>query len=181
MTTHSSVLAWRIPGTGEPGGLPSTGSHRVGHDWSDLATSLACIFYSLPETSFHEAAELFTQVFLMRAPLSLSKTSKVKRNLQLDAAHEAKGQSPLKQEEKINLNQNVNSLHHYILDTQSRVSALIKAQYTPMQTPEGRRGAVAGRQKMINANCIRSQKTWNLVPALKGLNYVAMSKCFPWF
>ena len=34
--THSSVLAWRIPGTGEPGALPSMGSHRVGHDWSDL-------------------------------------------------------------------------------------------------------------------------------------------------
>ena len=32
MITHSSVLAWRIPGTGEPGGLPSMGSHRVGHD-----------------------------------------------------------------------------------------------------------------------------------------------------
>ena len=32
MATHSSVLAWRIPGTEEPGGLPSTGSHRVGHD-----------------------------------------------------------------------------------------------------------------------------------------------------
>ena len=32
MTTHSSVLAWRIPVTGEPGGLPSLGSHRVGHD-----------------------------------------------------------------------------------------------------------------------------------------------------
>ena len=32
MATHSSVLAWRIPGTGEPGGLPSMGSHRVGHD-----------------------------------------------------------------------------------------------------------------------------------------------------
>ena len=32
MATHSSVLAWRIPGTGESGGLPSTGSHRVGHD-----------------------------------------------------------------------------------------------------------------------------------------------------
>ena len=31
MATHSSVLAWRIPGTGEPGGLPSVGSHRVGH------------------------------------------------------------------------------------------------------------------------------------------------------
>ena len=39
MATHSSALAWRIPGTGEPGGLPSMGSHRVGHDWSDLAAS----------------------------------------------------------------------------------------------------------------------------------------------
>ena len=41
MATHSSVLAWRIPGTGEPGGLPSMGSHRVGHDWSNLATAAA--------------------------------------------------------------------------------------------------------------------------------------------
>ena len=39
MATHSSVLAWRISGTGEPGGLPSTGSHRVRHDWSDLAAA----------------------------------------------------------------------------------------------------------------------------------------------
>ena len=41
MATHSSVPAWRIPGTGEPGGLPSMGSHRVGHDWSDLAAAAA--------------------------------------------------------------------------------------------------------------------------------------------
>ena len=41
MATHSSVLAWRIPGTAEPGGLPSMGSHRVGHDWSDLAAVAA--------------------------------------------------------------------------------------------------------------------------------------------
>ena len=39
MATHSSVLAWRIPGTGEPGGLLSMGSHRVGHNWSDLAAA----------------------------------------------------------------------------------------------------------------------------------------------
>ena len=39
MATHSSVLAWRIPETGEPGGLLSMGSHRVGHDWSDLAAA----------------------------------------------------------------------------------------------------------------------------------------------
>ena len=41
MATHSSVFAWRIPGTGEPAGLPSMGSHRVGHDWSDLAAAAA--------------------------------------------------------------------------------------------------------------------------------------------
>ena len=41
MAPHSSTLAWRIPGTGEPGGLPSMGSHRVGHDWSDLAAAAA--------------------------------------------------------------------------------------------------------------------------------------------
>ena len=40
MATHSSVLAWRIPGTAEPGGLPSTRSHRVGRDWSDLAVAV---------------------------------------------------------------------------------------------------------------------------------------------
>ena len=51
MATHSSVLAWRIPGTGEPGGLPSMGSHWVGHDWSDLAAAAAVLlqwtFYTL--------------------------------------------------------------------------------------------------------------------------------------
>ena len=41
MATHSRVLAWRIPGTGEPDGLPSMGSHRVRHDWSDLAAAAA--------------------------------------------------------------------------------------------------------------------------------------------
>ena len=41
MATHSSVLAWRIPGMGEPGGPPSMRSHRVGHDWSDLAAAAA--------------------------------------------------------------------------------------------------------------------------------------------
>ena len=44
MATHSTVLAWRIPGTGEPGGLPSMGSHRVRHDWSDLAAAAALSF-----------------------------------------------------------------------------------------------------------------------------------------
>ena len=41
MATHSSVLAWKIPGIGEPDGLPSLGSHRVRHDWSNLAAAAA--------------------------------------------------------------------------------------------------------------------------------------------
>ena len=41
MATHSSVLSWRIPGTEEPDRLPSLGSHRVGHDWSNLAAAAA--------------------------------------------------------------------------------------------------------------------------------------------
>ena len=53
MATHSSVLSWRIPGTVEPGGLPTMGSHRVGHDWSDLAAAhtkwdiISSFFFSL--------------------------------------------------------------------------------------------------------------------------------------
>ena len=49
MATHSSVLAWRIPGMGEPGGLLSMGLHRVGHDWSDLAAAAAAeVLYQVP-------------------------------------------------------------------------------------------------------------------------------------
>ena len=50
MATHSSVLAWRIPGTMEPGGLPSMGSHRVGHDWSDLAAAANIMHIQLKHT-----------------------------------------------------------------------------------------------------------------------------------
>ena len=69
MATHSSVLAWRIPGTAEPGGLLSMGSHRIGHDWSDLAAaaaspyvsqsvqSLICVRLSMtPWTAAHQAS-----------------------------------------------------------------------------------------------------------------------------
>ena len=48
--THSSVLAWRIPGMGKPGGLRSMGSHRVGHDWSDLAAAWCLILEEDPAT-----------------------------------------------------------------------------------------------------------------------------------
>ena len=51
MATHSSVPAWRIPGTGEPGGLLSMGSHRVGDDWSDLAAAAATTPVLLPGKS----------------------------------------------------------------------------------------------------------------------------------
>ena len=52
MATHSSVLAWRIPGTGKPGGPQSIGLHRVGHDWSDLAAAAARMYiYVSPQLS----------------------------------------------------------------------------------------------------------------------------------
>ena len=57
MATHSSVLSWRIPGTGEPGGRLSMGSHRVGHDWSDLAAAAAA-FPGLFWTSYLRKADL---------------------------------------------------------------------------------------------------------------------------
>ena len=44
MATHSSILAWRIPGTEEPSGLPSMRSHRVGHDRNDLAAAAEWLF-----------------------------------------------------------------------------------------------------------------------------------------
>ena len=52
MATHSSVLAWRIPGPGEPGGLPSIESHRVGHNWSDLAAAVAAEDPGIPESLY---------------------------------------------------------------------------------------------------------------------------------
>ena len=61
MATHSSVLAWRIPGMGEPGGLLSMGSHRVGHDWSDLAAAAEknmSHFYFYPLSHFSSAVHL---------------------------------------------------------------------------------------------------------------------------
>ena len=63
MATHSSVLAWSIPGTGEPGGLPSIGSHRVGHDWSDLAAAsssigILCTCFDWLECSVHSLCSL---------------------------------------------------------------------------------------------------------------------------
>ena len=63
MATHSSVLAWRIPGTGEPGRLLSVGLHRVGHDWSDLAAAAAASILWVKKPfqpfEFKEASLLF--------------------------------------------------------------------------------------------------------------------------
>ena len=47
MATHSSVVAWRIPGMGEPGALLSMGSHRVRHDWSDFSSSSSTYIWNL--------------------------------------------------------------------------------------------------------------------------------------
>ena len=58
MATHSSVLAWRIPGMGEPGGLPSMGLHRVGHSCSDLAAAAAAVSSSDKESTCNAGAQV---------------------------------------------------------------------------------------------------------------------------
>ena len=62
MTTHSSVLAWKIPGMREPSGLPSMGSHRVGHVWSDLAA--ASYSSTTAQSSSNTASESSGLLFL---------------------------------------------------------------------------------------------------------------------
>ena len=64
MATHSSVLAWRIPGMGEPGGLPSMGSHRVGHDWSDLAAAAAAAAAAARLIILVECSDMHSKPFL---------------------------------------------------------------------------------------------------------------------
>ena len=64
MATHSSVLAYRIPGTGEPGGLPSMGSHRVRHNWQDLAAAASTSGHS-PGSCGPAAWALFSLLLLL--------------------------------------------------------------------------------------------------------------------
>ena len=65
MATHSSVLAWRIPGTEEPGWLPSMGSHRVGHEWSDLAAAAAVTSDTADDTTLMAESEEELKSLLM--------------------------------------------------------------------------------------------------------------------
>ena len=77
MATHSSVLAWRIPGIGEPRGLPSLGSRRVGHDWSDWAAAAAVTW--LQASQFHVHRDLLLhrslQMETVMIPLGISTIS----------------------------------------------------------------------------------------------------------
>ena len=90
MATHSSVPAWRIPGTGEPGGLPSMGLHRVGHDWSDLAAVAArpkrWESRSLPGTDPSWAQAKFSRETVVSSRpegISILKKFLLKKNFQL--------------------------------------------------------------------------------------------------
>ena len=88
MATHSSVLAWRIPGTGEPGGLLSMGSHRVRHDWSDLAAAAAGWLVGGPITSWQideEKMETVADFIFLVSKITVNSdyTQEVKRCLLL--------------------------------------------------------------------------------------------------
>ena len=67
MATHSSILVWRIPGTKEPSGLPSMGSYRVGHDWSDLAVAVAIHILEYLKNIICIYTNLIFQEFLKKA------------------------------------------------------------------------------------------------------------------
>ena len=64
MATHSSVLSWRIPGTGEPGGQPSMGLHRVRDDWSNLAAAAIATFLVITEGKQKNLRVFFTDFLL---------------------------------------------------------------------------------------------------------------------
>ena len=64
MATHSNVLGWRIPGTGEPGRLPSMGSHGIGHDWSDLVAAAAATAWVKMSLACTIGSLLLSQEFL---------------------------------------------------------------------------------------------------------------------
>ena len=66
MATPSSVLAWRIPGTGEPGGLPSMGSHRVGHNWSSLAAAAVLLLQPTLTWNWHIGMKSYLPVPLWK-------------------------------------------------------------------------------------------------------------------
>ena len=84
--THSSVLAWRIPGTEEPGGLPSMGSHRVGHDWCDLASNSKEVF------SYSQLWNDFAFLFKKKTPRVV--WSEIPQNLNLSLLQDVQPSLP---------------------------------------------------------------------------------------
>ena len=80
MATHSRILAWRIPGMGEPGGLPSMGSHRVGHHWSNLAAAAAA---AGPLKMFPKFGTMSTGKNIVQICIIMYMFSKVKMKIHL--------------------------------------------------------------------------------------------------
>ena len=90
---HSSVVAWRIPGTEEPGGLPSVGSHRVGHDWSDLAVAhTSKVMFKILQARLQQYVNRELQMF----KLVLEKAEEPEIKLQTSAGSSKKQESSRK-------------------------------------------------------------------------------------
>ena len=78
MATHSSVLTWRIPGIGEPGGLPSMGSHKVGHDSSDLTAAAAAAMYITEKAMAPHSSTLARKITWVEEPGRLQSMGSLK-------------------------------------------------------------------------------------------------------
>ena len=82
MAAHSSVNAWRIPGMGEPGGLPSMGSHRVGYNLSDLAVAVAHLKQLEKEEIKNPRASRRKEIIKIRAEINTKKKTDHSKNQQ---------------------------------------------------------------------------------------------------
>ena len=77
MATHSSILTWRVPGRGNPGGLPSMGSHRVEHDWSNLAAAAAAaasiqkVFFYWEKSAKHQTQNFSIELELIHLNIKI--------------------------------------------------------------------------------------------------------------
>ena len=89
MATRSSVLAWRIPGTVEPDGLPSMGLHRVGHDWSDLAAAAAVLNVTRTQEKYSKST--FSELWKLTSLSTIQELCFQEKWLNLSKNHELYG------------------------------------------------------------------------------------------
>ena len=121
MSTHSSVLAFRIPGTGEPGGLPSMVLHRVGHDWSDLAAVAAAalkligfvfLVYRMNYIN-HTHTDTYTHTYTLKPETCLFLALNFKKGPNINTAIEGENSFSTQRKTQVQGTESWNSMRNY--------------------------------------------------------------------